>query len=301
VPKTLLAVDDSVTIRKALEITFSGEDFRVVSADSKDAALKSASESPDLVLIDATLGSDGDGYAIAKELRAKLPKAAILMMASRYVPYDAAKGQEAGVDDFFDKPFDTQQIIDKSRKCMTTRESGVAAPAVAAPAASVHSASTAEVKAVAAPPPSASKIPNAPPPVPGGPGAAGKPRAATLMFGTSPAGPPPAISGKPDPAITPAHGNPKPVMEAAKPTPVAVSVPAAAPTAAAAPVATQAVAQAVNGAIGAKLSSLGLTKEQAEGVLALSRDLVERVVWEVVPQLAETMIREELARLTKEA
>ena len=32
--KTLLAVDDSVTMRKVLEITFSGEDFTVLTADS---------------------------------------------------------------------------------------------------------------------------------------------------------------------------------------------------------------------------------------------------------------------------
>jgi len=37
-----------------------------------------------------------------------------------------------------------------------------------------------------------------------------------------------------------------------------------------------------------------------EGVLALSRDLVEQVVWEVVPVLAETLIKEEIARLTKD-
>ena len=31
-----------------------------------------------------------------------------------------------------------------------------------------------------------------------------------------------------------------------------------------------------------------------------SRDTIERVVWEVVPQLAETMIREQLERLMKD-
>jgi hypothetical protein len=33
-------------------------------------------------------------------------------------------------------------------------------------------------------------------------------------------------------------------------------------------------------------------------VLALSREVIERVVWEVVPDLAETVIREEIQRLT---
>ena len=38
----------------------------------------------------------------------------------------------------------------------------------------------------------------------------------------------------------------------------------------------------------------------AEGVLALSRDIVEQVVWEVVPTLAETLIKEEIRRLTQD-
>jgi hypothetical protein len=49
-----------------------------------------------------------------------------------------------------------------------------------------------------------------------------------------------------------------------------------------------------------KLQNLGLTAEQVQGVLALSKEVVEQVVWEVVPVLAETMIKEEIARLTAE-
>ena len=61
-----------------------------------------------------------------------------------------------------------------------------------------------------------------------------------------------------------------------------------------------AVASAAEAAMGSQLKELGLTPEQAAAVLALSRDLVEKVVWEVVPVLAETMIREEIRRLTSE-
>ncbi|MGD8609206.1 MAG: response regulator, partial [Myxococcales bacterium] len=46
-----------------------------------------------------------------------------------------------------------------------------------------------------------------------------------------------------------------------------------------------------------RLQTLGLTPDQVEGVLRLSAEVVERVVWEVVPTLAEAMIREELHRL----
>ena len=56
--------------------------------------------------------------------------------------------------------------------------------------------------------------------------------------------------------------------------------------------------QAVSRAVEGQAASLGLTPAQVEAITALTRDVVERVVWEVVPQLAETMIREELKRLT---
>ena len=62
-----------------------------------------------------------------------------------------------------------------------------------------------------------------------------------------------------------------------------------------------ATAAATNGAdFATKLGSLGLTKDQIAGVLALSREVVEKVVWEVVPTLAETLIKEEIKRLTAE-
>jgi hypothetical protein len=50
----------------------------------------------------------------------------------------------------------------------------------------------------------------------------------------------------------------------------------------------------------AKLGELGLSPVQAEAVVELSRGAVEKVVWEVVPQLAEALIKEEIVRLSKE-
>jgi hypothetical protein len=43
-----------------------------------------------------------------------------------------------------------------------------------------------------------------------------------------------------------------------------------------------------------------LSPEQVEAIRAVAREVIERVVWEVVPDLAETLIKEELARLLKE-
>jgi hypothetical protein len=55
-----------------------------------------------------------------------------------------------------------------------------------------------------------------------------------------------------------------------------------------------------NGQLADKLVDLGLNQEQVAGVLLLSREVIEKVVWEVVPVLAETLIKEEIKRLTGE-
>ena len=52
------------------------------------------------------------------------------------------------------------------------------------------------------------------------------------------------------------------------------------------------------GEMAGKLSQMGLTPEQVDGILALSREVIERVVWEVVPEVAERLVREEIKRLT---
>jgi hypothetical protein len=67
-----------------------------------------------------------------------------------------------------------------------------------------------------------------------------------------------------------------------------------------APAKVSAAATAPNGDMAAKLAGLGLTADQVNGVLKLSREVIEQVVWEVVPDLAETIIREEIKRLTAE-
>ncbi|MGB0679643.1 MAG: response regulator, partial [Polyangiales bacterium] len=80
------------------------------------------------------------------------------------------------------------------------------------------------------------------------------------------------------------------------PTSKQVSIPARTPSLS--PQAGVAAAAVDGAALAAKLDGLGLTPAQVEGVLALSREVVEQVVWEVVPELAEVLIREEIRRLT---
>lgn len=297
--KTLLAVDDSVTMRKVLEITFSGEDFRVLTAENAQSALGKLSENPSVFVVDTQLGGE-DGYALAKELRRRNPAAAIILLASRYAPYDQGRGRDAGADDFADKPFDTQQLIDKVRKIVGAKEAAGPVAAVPAP--------------VPTPQPTPGPVGGPPRPVatpmgagagasfgrgtqPSLGGAAASARTGTLVFGDQ-------VSPPPPPAAAPRPVAPAPPAPAAAPTPSNVHAMPTVQQPVVPPAASQAsgsgaVATAVNGHLGPKLDGLGLSPQQADAVLALSRDVVEKVVWEVVPQLAEALIKEEIARLMK--
>jgi DNA-binding response OmpR family regulator len=311
VPKTLLAVDDSATMRKVLEITFGGEDFRVITADGASAALSRLGEEPVAAVIDTSLGSD-DGYVLAKELRSRQPRLALVVMASRYSPYDANRGRDAGVDDYIDKPFDTQALIEKVKKALVsreTREVAKPAPAVAATSFQQSHAPRPPVAPQAAPAPPAATSATAT-----AKGVWPNQRTHTLSFeGGLPVVPPPAarVVAAPAPAAAPPAAAHAPAPPAAHAPPPAQAVPpttvprapAPAPVAPPPGVAASPVSAAVasaNGQLVTKLGDLGLTAQQADAVLALSREVVERVVWEVVPQLAEALIKEEIARLTKE-
>jgi CheY-like chemotaxis protein len=275
VASTLLAVDDSVTMRKVLEITFAGPDFRVVTVPNTDTALqKLASDRPDLVIADLSL--EPNGYDLCKAIKKASPATPVLLLSSKQNAFDAAKASAAQADDHMDKPFDTQQMIDKVKKLLAAQAGKPAGAAAAAPAPAPAPAAAAPVAARPAP---AAPVPvaAAPAPAPAAPAPVPQ-RAKTLIYN------PP--TGAPPPAAAPVAARPAPA-------------PVAAPAPAAAPIAAAPVAAHVNGQMATKLGELGLTAAQVDAVLALSREVVERVVWEVVPVLAETIIKEELARLTK--
>lgn len=263
----ILVADDSVTMRRILELTFQGEDASVTAVENGEAALRKASEmTPDIVFADLSL-QGMDGYALATAIKSQsgLERTAVVVMASQKHPYDEEKGKAAGVDDHIIKPFDTQNVIDRVKQVLGK-------PRVAAG------------RAAAAPPaqPSMGRAP------------AGAPMGSkTIAFG-KPAQPANAAQAAPvggPPAVAASGGRAAPAAAAAM-----AAKPAAAAAAAAAPVSAAVVNASTD--LERKIGSLGLTAEQAAAVLALSREVVERVVWEVVPDLAEALIKEEIRRLT---
>jgi CheY-like chemotaxis protein len=271
VTTTLLAVDDSKTMRKVIEITFAGEGFKtVVAADAADAVAKAQSEHPQVALIDAALEGT-NGYDLCRQIKGASPSTVVVLLSNKAQPYDKARGAAAGADDFVDKPFDTQQMIDK---ITTLAKRGAQAPVASVP---VPAAAPVPMQPVAA---------KAPEPQ--------RQRVQTLAYGSTPVPPAaaaaPVAPAKPMGGSSPFGGSRAPTVPG---TQAAYSPPA--PAVAAAPAGNGAHAE-----FASKLGGLGLTPAQIEGVLSLSREVVEKVVWEVVPILAEAMIKEEITRLTRE-
>jgi CheY-like chemotaxis protein len=275
VTTTLLAVDDSKTMRRVLEITFAGEDFRTVLCESADEALGKLGENPQVALVDAGL-DNAAGYELCQKIKAASPNIAVVMLSSKQQPYDRARGSAVGADDFVDKPFDTQQLLEK----VTT----IARRAASAPVMAAVAPSPVVMPSAARPSdPFAS---------------AGRPRVQTLAYGSTPS---PIIPASPVPPqvapvqpLVPARST---LTSAAAVDLGPAPVPAAAVASAPVYVPPPAPAAALPADFAGKLGGLGLTSAQVDAVLSLSRDVVEQVVWEVVPTLAETIIKEELKRL----
>jgi CheY-like chemotaxis protein len=292
----ILAVDDSVTMRRILEMTFIGQDgIQVVSTDGHDAG---AANGADLLIVDVAIGSTS-GYDFVKAVRGNGVGAPILMMGSEHHPIDQERLRASGADDSMNKPFETQALIDKAKDLIARGGKGVAAPA-AAPRPVAVAAPAPAAPRPPAPPAAAPARPAPAAPIPGVVAAPPRP-AAPAPAPAAPAAAPAAAQVRSATASFGAPAGSKP--PSAQSTPAAVSAPRPAPAAQAVPLVNKkqpehdAVA-AASAEMEGKLSGMGLTPAQVEGVLALSREVIERVVWEVVPDLAETIIREEIKRLT---
>lgn len=286
-PKSVFVIDDSATMRKVFEMTFAGEDIAVVTHDSADGAVSRARElRPNAIIVDVNLPGTSS-YDLVKSLRGEpnLSSVPVYLLYSDHSPLDEAAARAAGAQGAVLKPFDSQAMIDRVRQSISG--AAAAAPAAARPGAPPL-------------PPGAPRPPTAAPAT-AAPAAAVAPAAVARPV----AAPAPSIRPATPPAtpVRPARVTPDDLLPelneaprvSARPAPLAEPVAAPTPVI---PVQASDLAKSVSDQIAAKTASLGLTPQQVEAITALTRDVVERVVWEVVPTLAETMIREELKRLT---
>ncbi len=111
-PKTILAVDDSITMRMMVKVTLSDAGYSVIEAvDGKDALAK-LSKTVDLIISDLNM-PNLDGIGLIRSIRANpaykgIP---ILMLTTESQEARKMEGKAAGATGWIVKPFATQQLL----------------------------------------------------------------------------------------------------------------------------------------------------------------------------------------------
>lgn len=287
-PTKILAIDDSKTMRLAIKITFAAEDCEVVAVSKGSEAVARAKQMPaDVLIVDANLAAgEPTGYEVARQVRADPDTAHIpvLLLVSAQAGIDEGQVQSSGANGAMTKPFDTQELLEKVNALV----SGKALPKAAAP------------QPRGAPTMSATPSKAAPVVAPTTPAASGTAKPATPSLGlgakSAPAAPSPSvvrgvpgvINPTPPPMGASASGQKlsaafTSVEDMASKIPIAVPIPFASANSP-----TPGILKRLQEAGG---SASGLDPKAVQALLALSRDVVEQVVWEVVPEMAEQALK----------
>ncbi len=116
--KTILAVDDSGSLRQMVVFSLRAAGYQVVEAiDGEDGLEKAKSQNFDLVLTDQNMPRM-DGFSLIRALRG-LPayqKTPILMLTTESSDEMKAKGRAAGANGWLVKPFDPQRLTEVVKK-----------------------------------------------------------------------------------------------------------------------------------------------------------------------------------------
>ncbi|ALU90177.1 response regulator [Herbaspirillum huttiense] len=116
--KTILAVDDSGSLRQMVVFSLKAAGYNVTEAvDGVDALEKAKTHTFDLVLTDQNMPRM-DGLTLIRSLReltsyARVP---ILMLTTEFSDEMKAKGKAAGANGWLVKPFDPQRLTEVVRK-----------------------------------------------------------------------------------------------------------------------------------------------------------------------------------------
>jgi twitching motility two-component system response regulator PilG len=112
----VVVIDDSLTVRKIMEVSLRREGFEVIAFPDGLQALEALTRNeipvPDLILLDVGLPKM-DGYQVARTLKQKsrLGNTVIIMLSGRDGVFDKIKGRLAGAKEYITKPFKPIEVI----------------------------------------------------------------------------------------------------------------------------------------------------------------------------------------------
>lgn len=116
--KTILAVDDSASLRQMVTFTLKSSGYEVIEAvDGQDGLDKAKARSVNLILTDQNMPRM-DGLTLIKNLRAmpQYKTTPILMLTTESSDAMKQQGRAAGATGWLVKPFDPQKLIEVVKK-----------------------------------------------------------------------------------------------------------------------------------------------------------------------------------------
>ncbi len=116
--KTVLAIDDSASIRQMVSFTLKSSGYSVIEAvDGVDGLDKARGKTVNLVLTDQNMPRM-DGLTLIKSLRGmtQYKSVPILMLTTESSDAMKAQGRAAGATGWLVKPFDPQKLVEVVKK-----------------------------------------------------------------------------------------------------------------------------------------------------------------------------------------
>lgn len=117
--KLVLAVDDSMTVRRIVSVVLERSGYRAaVACDGDDALVKIREELPDLVLLDVMMPGL-NGYQVCRLIRQdeRASRVPVVILSSSLL--DRIKGRLAGVNDYLAKPFEPERLVQTIERHLT--------------------------------------------------------------------------------------------------------------------------------------------------------------------------------------
>ena len=128
--RKLLLADDSVTIQRVVELTFSGENIDVVTVgDGEQAIARIPTEKPDVILADIAMPKK-TGYDVAAFVKGHpaLSHVPVLLLAGAFEPVDDERARRVKSDGVLIKPFETNELVTRVRELLEGRPDGAPLP-----------------------------------------------------------------------------------------------------------------------------------------------------------------------------
>jgi excisionase family DNA binding protein len=116
---TVLLVDDDPRLREYMRINLELEGYTVVEASSAEEGMAAldGDQTPQLILLDVMMPGT-DGWEMLQRIQERHGTIPVIMFSGQVDAQSAADAQRRGASGFVGKPFDPQQLIERTKQVL---------------------------------------------------------------------------------------------------------------------------------------------------------------------------------------